>query len=237
MAETDVSSTNSDDTKEKNSREEPAPVPADRAAPLKFESWLEIVSAIMLAVVAIATAWNSYQAARWSSLAGIRYGQASARRVESTRASTTAGQQSIVDVSLFTNWINAYATSNEKLLQFYQKRFRAEFKPAFEAWLATDPANNPDAPPSPFAMPEYELENMKKSTQLEQEATQFFSEGKEAIENSTRYVLNTVFLATVLFFVGISTRFKLPRLRLAILIAASVMLIYGLFNLAVFPIY
>jgi hypothetical protein len=237
MTKTDVPLSNPDNPKEKDSGEEFPPSRTARSAPLKFESWLEIVSAIMLAVVAIATAWNSYQAARWSSLAGIRYGQASARRVESTRASTTAGQQSIIDVSLFTNWINAYAASDEKLLQFYQRRFRAEFKPAFEAWMATDPANNPDAPPSPFAMPEYVLENSQKATQLEQEATQFFSEGKQAIENSTRYVLNTVFLATVLFFVGISIRFKLPRLRLIILIFAMGMLIYGLINLAVFPIY
>lgn len=237
MTETDIASPNSEAPKEKDTAEQQSPLSGDRPISFTMDSWLEIASAIMLAVVAIATAWNSYQAARWSSLAGIRYGQASARRVESTRASTNAGQQSIVDVSLFTNWINAYAASDEKLLQFYQKRFRAEFKPAFEAWLATDPANNPDAPPSPFAMPEYVLENTQKSIQLEQEATQFFSEGKQAIENSTRYVLNTVFLATVLFFVGISTRFKLPRLRLAILVFALGMLIYGMYNLAVFPVY
>jgi hypothetical protein len=199
MADQDVPS-NSTLQPEKDSGKELQPTPVDRPVQSKMEIWLEIGSAIMLAIVVIATAWNSYQAARWSSLAGIRYGQASARRVESTRASTTAGQQSIVDVSLFTNWINAYANSDEKLLQFYQKRFRDEFKPAFEAWLATDPANNPDAPASPFAMPEYELEYTKKSVQLEAEATQFFSEGKQAIEFSTQYVLNTVFLATGPFF-------------------------------------
>ena len=236
MAEKEASSSNSDLQKETEYGKDPQPAPPDRPVQSKLETWLDIASAIMLAIVAIATAWNSYQAARWNSLAGIRYGQASARRVESTRASTTAGQQTLVDVSLFTNWINAYASSDEKLLQFYQKRFRDEFKPAFEAWMATDPANNPDAPPSPFAMPEYELANTQKSTQLEAEATQFFSEGKQAVENSTKYVLNTVFLATVLFFVGIATRFRLPRLRFAILIFASGMLIYGLFNLAVFPI-
>jgi hypothetical protein len=148
-----------------------------------------------------ATAWNSYQAARWSSLAGIRYGQASARRVESVRASATAGQQTIVDISLFTSWVNAYATSNEKLVQFYEKRFRGEFKPAFEAWLATDPANNPDAPPSPFAMPEYVLENTKKSLQLEQEATQFFS--RQAGDRKQHCMFKC--LPTGSIFVGIST--------------------------------
>jgi hypothetical protein len=237
MTESDVTPSKSDHQKEMEPGTTSQPTPIAQPVHSKIETWLEIASVIMLAIVAIATAWNSYQAARWSSLAGIRYSQASARRVESTRASTTAGQQSLVDVSLFTNWINAYASSDEKLQRFYEKRFRDEFKPAFEAWMATDPANNSDAPPSPFAMPEYELENSKKSIQLEAEATQFFTEGKQAIENSTQYVLNTVFLASVLFFVGLATRFKLPRLRFVILISAMAMLIYGLFNLAVFPIY
>ena len=203
----------------------------------KIDFWLDILSAIILAVVAVATAWNSYQASRWSSFAGIRYSQASARRVESTRASTTAGQQTIIDVGLFTNWINAYGTDNEDLMRFYNKRFREEFKPAFEAWMATDPENNPQAPPSPFAMEEYQLANTEKSEQLEQEASALFEEGKEAIEKSTNYVLNTVFLASVLFFIGIAGRFHWPPLRLTILVLALGMLVYGIFNLVIYPKY
>ena len=203
----------------------------------KIDRWLDILSAIILSVVAIATAWNGYQAARWSSLAGMRYSQASARRVESTRSSTTAGQLVIIDATLFTNWINAYAVGDEPLLQFYQKRFRAEFVPAFDAWLATDPKNNPQAPPSPFAMPEYKLASSEEANQLEEEASNFFEEGKQAIAHSTDYVLNTVFLASVLFFIGISSRFKWIPLRATILILALAMLIYGMYNLATYPLY
>ena len=203
----------------------------------KLDFWLDILSAIMLAVVAVATAWNSYQAARWSSFAGMRYGQASARRLESTRASTTAGQLTIIDMGLFTNWINAYGTENEPLMRFYEKRFREEFKPAFESWMATDPANNPEAPKSPFAMPEYQLAATEKSNQLEQEASALFEEGKQAIEKSTNYILNTVFLASVLFFIGIAGRFRWLPLRMTILIVAFFMLAYGLFNLVIYPKY
>jgi hypothetical protein len=53
-------------------------------------------------------------------------------RTESTRASTQAGQLQQIDVGLFTNWINAYAADNQRLVEFYQQRFREEFKPAFE---------------------------------------------------------------------------------------------------------
>ena len=183
MTKNDASPANSAQ-EEMDAGTDPRPAPMGQPVQSKFKSWLEIASVIMLAIVAIATPWNSYQAARWSSLAGIRYGQASARRLESTRASTTAGQQSLVDVSLFTNWINAYASENDKLIQFYQKRFRDEFKPAFEAWMATDPANNPDAPSSPFAIPEYVLEKTQKSIQLEAEATHFFSKASRRLKTA-----------------------------------------------------
>jgi hypothetical protein len=117
------------------------------------DRWSEIISAIILGIVTIATAWSGYQAARWGGVQSTLYSRAGALRTESTRASTQAGQLMQIDIGLFTNWINAYASDNRPLTDFYEKRFRQEFKPAFEAWLATDPANNPDAPASPFAMP------------------------------------------------------------------------------------
>jgi hypothetical protein len=86
-------------------------------------------------------------------------------------------------------------------------------------------------------MPEYQLASAKQADQLEQEASDLFEEGKNAIEQSTNYVLNTVFLASVLFFVGIASRFKWPPLRLTILVSALAMLVYGLFNLGVYPKY
>ena len=80
-----------------------------------------------------------------------------AARVESTRAANVANRQGQVDVALFTQWVDAYAREEDELSAFYRKRFRPEFVPAFDAWVATRPRKNPDAPLSPFAMPEYVL--------------------------------------------------------------------------------
>ena len=49
------------------------------------------------------------------------------------------------------------------LANFIQKRFRAEFRPAFEAWLATNPFNNPNALPGPLFMPQYKLSLQEKA--------------------------------------------------------------------------
>ena len=108
----------------------------------------------------------------------------------------------------FSNWLNATATKQDDLAKFYEQRFRPEFKAAFTAWLATKPQENPDAPPSPFAMPEYKLAEIEESERLEQEATATFEQGKSADQQSDNYVLNTVYLASVLVFAGVLSRFR-----------------------------
>jgi hypothetical protein len=198
--------------------------------------WTEIVSAVLLGLVTIATAWSGYQSARWGGVQSTKYSEASALRVESTRASTQAGQQTQIDVALFSNWLNAYADENQPLEEFYRERFREEFVPAFEAWLATQPAQNPEAPPSPFAMPEYQLAASQLSEELEQQASATFEEGKAANQQSDDYILNAVILASVLFLAGIAPRFDWLPVRIAVIVVAVVFMGLGLYNIATYPI-
>ena len=201
-----------------------------------LDRWTEIISAIMLGLVAMATAWSGYQSARWGGVQSTKYSEASALRVESTRASTLAGQQTQIDVAIFSNWINAYADEDKDLEAFYRERFRAEFVPAFEAWLATDPANNPEAPPSPFAMPEYQLAAAQEAQDLEQNASETFEEGREANQQSDDYILNAVILASVLFFAGIAPRFDWLPVRVAVVVVALALLILGIYNIVTYPV-
>ncbi len=207
--------------------------------PTRFDRWeplAEVIVTVVLAFATLATAWSGYQAARWGGEQSNSYSQAGALRTESTRASTKAGQQAQVDIGLFTNWINAFAAEDQELAVFYQDRFRDEFKPAFEAWLATDPVNNPDAPATPFSMPEYQLSLAAEADRLEMEAEATFAEGTEANQTSDKYILNTVFLASVLFLGGIATRFKAMSARWVIIVFSLVILTYGLINLLTYPI-
>jgi hypothetical protein len=199
--------------------------------------WTEIVSAFMLGLVTIATAWSGYQSARWGGVQSTKYSQASALRVESTRASTMAGQQTQIDVALFSNWINAYGSENDRLESFYRERFRPEFMPAFEAWVATDPANNPESPTSPFVMPEYKLAATQQSQDLEQQASATFEEGKAANQQSDDYILNAVILASVLFLAGIAPRFDWLPIRVSVIVVALVFLGLGLYNIVTYPIF
>lgn len=202
-----------------------------------LDRWTEILSAILLGLVTMATAWSGYQSARWGGVQSTKYSEASALRVESTRASTLAWQQTQIDVALFTNWLNAYADGNQPLEEFYRERFRAEFLPAFQVWLATEPANNPEAPPSPFAMPEYQLAAAQESQDLEQQASETFDEGKAANQQSDDYILNAVILASVLFLAGIAPRFDWLPVRVVVIFVAIVFLGLGLYNIATYPVY
>ena len=222
----------------------PVPAPAEPLAPALqgkspklTERWLEVLSAVMLGLVAVATAWSGYQGARWGGLQTMEYSQATTRRLESTRAGTLAGQDRLFDVSLFNQWLDATYHDEKTLANAYEKRFRPEFRPAFAAWLATDPFNNSNAPPGPLYMPEYKDHLTGQADQLEAEAAALFEEGQAAYQQSTNYVLNTVFLATVLLFITIAQRFEWTPIKIVTLAIAAMMLLLGLYRLFTFPVY
>ena len=107
---------------------------------------LEIAEAIVLAVVAIATAWSGYQAALWTGHEAELYGLASRLRVEAEGAATFANQERLYNASTVVEWLKAEAHGDKKLADLFERRFLPEFRPAFEAWKKTDPVNNPNAP-------------------------------------------------------------------------------------------
>jgi hypothetical protein len=189
-----------------------------------------------MGVVAVATAWGGYQAARWSGLQSAKYVEASGLRVEATLAATRAGQLTLYDLDEFNQWLNAQTTGQTQLADVYQRRFRPEFQPVFQAWLATNPFHNPKAPPGPFWMSQYKLTETDRANQLEGQASQAFAAGKAANAQSESYVLNAVFLASTLFFIGIGQRFDWISVRIAIVVGALAMLVYGVYHLLTYPV-
>jgi hypothetical protein len=181
---------------------------------------------ILLSVTTLATAFSAYQGATWGAQMSLMLGQANTKRVLASRALATANQQMLLDVGLFTNWLNAYADENEELAAFYAQRFRPEFKPAFDAWVATRPRLNPDAPPSPFVMEEYQVSKQLEATRLDEEAAAIGNVGMAANDKRDGFALSTVLLASVLFFVGMSQRLKSPNLRIALVFLGALIFLF-----------
>lgn len=159
-----------------------------------------------------------------------------AARLESTRASDLANAQTQVDVAVFMQWVDAYASGKKQLRDFYFKRFRPEFKPAVVAWIATRPLKNPNAPLTPFAMPQYKPEAREEATQLEGQADAWATAARRNVQRSTNYVLGVVMFAAALFFAGMSTKLPSRRLRVAMLTIGIVVFLATLGWIATSPV-
>ncbi len=209
---------------------------ATNAAPPHKERWLELVATVLLALAAVATAWAGYQSSRWHGMQAQAQSASIAARVESTRSANVANRQVQIDVSVFTQWVDAYALGETELADFYRRRFREEFEPAFEAWVATRPLSNPRAPLTPFAMPQYTLAAEKEVDRLEAVATAASHEVKVDIQRADNYVLAVVLFAASLFFAGISTKMHTHAARAAILTLGCVLFLGTAIWIATFPV-
>jgi hypothetical protein len=196
----------------------------------------DLLATILLAVAAVATAWSSYQSARWGGVQANSYSMANAARVESTRASTEAGQLTQIDVLTFTQWANAYSAKNKRLANFYFHRFRDEFKPAVKAWVATHPLKRADAPPTPFAMPQYKVARRADADRLLANAERATNAARVANQRSDNYVLAVVLFAVSLFFAGISTKLAEPGQRTAVLMLGYLLFAGTVVWLTTFPV-
>jgi hypothetical protein len=174
---------------------------------------IEIAGTVLLAVAAVATAWSSYQANRWNGEQVKAAGRTNALRISAARAQGLAQAQTQVDVATFTEWVNAYARKETTLENFYFRRFRSEFKPSVHAWVATRPLENPRAPLTPFAMPQYRLAATAEAKRLDAAAELSAATVQLDVQRSSNYVLGVVLFAVSLFFAGISTKLDDERLK------------------------
>ncbi|HSE08618.1 MAG TPA: hypothetical protein VLB29_08120 [Nocardioidaceae bacterium] len=211
---------------------------------------LELVATIILACATVLTAWSAFESAKWSGVQAINFSAANAARIESARASDLANTQRAVDVDTFVAWVQAVvaergaATPSDEPYEpeagtesgFLFERFRDEFKPAVEAWLATRPLLNPDAPATPFEMQEYQLAADAKAEQLVQESEAHREEALRSNQRSDNYVLLTVIFAAVLLFAGVSTKLTGRRAQQLLLGCASLLLIGAFITLLTFPV-
>jgi hypothetical protein len=193
--------------------QEPIPEGAEAASATTRAHRVELLATILLAVAAVATAWSTFQSTRWRGEMAVDYSKATASRIQSSEASTRAGQLTQVDIATFIQWVDASVAGDEKLANFYRRRFRAEFRPAFVAWLATRPRTNRSAPLSPFAMPQYRVAESVESQRLNTAAGVYANAAGTANQRSDNYVLAVVLFASSLFFAGISTKLRSLRQR------------------------
>jgi hypothetical protein len=196
---------------------------------------VSIIEAALLAMVALMAAWSGFASAKWSTESRLQLAAAGTARAESNQATTTAASNKDFDSLAFNLWFGAYIEGDTNGAIVAERRFRPEFAVAFNAWIATDPFHNVDAPPGPTYMPEYKQPELAEANALDREAKDLAAKGAKSAENADRYVRITVFLATVLFLVGISGHFKLRAARYGLITTAVVILLVSVALLVTSP--
>jgi hypothetical protein len=216
-------------------------------------SRVELVATIVLAIATILTAWSGFQSGKWGGEQAVNFSEAGAARTESTRADTLAGQLTQIDVAMYIDWVTAisddlaegtvtetqlspYAPVKGTVSGFLYLRFREEFLPAVDAWLAEHPITNPDAPKTPFTMDEYVVAKGVEADALSALADEKAAAARIANQNGDNYVLTMVLFASVLFFAGVSSKMNRPRNQMLILGFGIVTLIVGLVIIVSLPI-
>jgi hypothetical protein len=202
---------------------------------VKSERRLDLLATALLALATVATAWAAYQARQWTGVQSQGYSHATAARIAVNRTSAVANRQVQIDVATFIQWVNAREQGNTRLANFYAARFRDEFKPAFDAWLATKPLTNRAAPKTPFELPEYRLAATTEANALEAKAAAGSERAKDANQRADNYTLAVVLFASALFFAGLSIKLETLSARITLLSLGAVLFLGTAIWLATMP--
>src|SRR5580765_7117401 len=149
---------------------------------------ISVAEAVLLSVVALLAAWSGYAAAKWSTESRVEIATASSLRIEGSRADADAFELRSYDSSTFEAWFSAFIAGNKTAMRLAERRFRPDFKVAFDAWRATNPDTNPEAPRGPTFMPQYKRPGEDEARLLDQRAKAAFLGGEKDGSTADKYV-------------------------------------------------
>lgn len=206
-----------------------------RVLPTTSADWRELVAVLLLSVTAILTAWTAFQSSKWSGAMSISFSQASTARIEASRFESNANRQLTIQVNLYTQWVTAVASEDTRLADYLRERFPEPLKAAATAWLELKPLENPDAPATPFEMPEYVQPDAVAAVESDARADAKFQEALDNNQRGDNYTVLTILFAAVLFFAAVSGRVRRNRNAWILLGIAIVVFLGTTITLATFP--
>jgi hypothetical protein len=201
----------------------------------RHDRWISIVEAVLLSCVALLAAYSGYAAAKWGTESSLSLARASALRTKANRGDLEALITRTLDSVSFNAWYSAFVAGNTKAERLAIGRLRPGYRVAFDAWLKTDPARNPHSPPGPAYMPQYVVPYQAAANTDDNQADKAFARGQDAAGTADKYVRDTVFLATVLFLVGISGHFRIRQARYALVGIGVLLLAFSIVQLGGLP--
>jgi len=193
---------------------------------------LETTTTVILSVAAVGTAWATFQASQWSSKENDALSDSSVARSKAIEATNHGARTEQLDTSIWLQWLAAFRAGDTAQAKFLRDRFRPGLLRAHNVWIAkadVAPDGKLISAPSgtPFTEPQYVIPDAVRADALSSEAEHQLAVSQHASTMSTKYVVVALVLALVLFFAGIATKFRNPRLQATFVALA---LVFGLFG-------
>lgn len=196
---------------------------------------LDTISTLLLSVAALATSWAGYQATLWGGEQTRHIASATVARARASRAVVRTGQFVMLDVGQFNYWLEEKAHRDSKLTAFIERRFRPEFKAAFDEWIKGNPLESPESAPSPFSLSQYHVSSADSADHYDTLADSEAALAARANRAGDDYVLNAVILATVMFFAAAAQNDIRTSLRWLLVGFASLACVVGIARFFILP--
>ena len=198
--------------------------------------WVEPVTAVLMALATLSTAWCSYQSAAWTRRANRLMNDYNALERRAGVLTLQGMQSATIHTAMFMQMLAAQQAGNEKLANFYVERFPPDVRKAYDAWLAQKPLENPQAAAHPFVPELYELRGTREAAEASEKAASQLQESRDAGNVSGQYLANTVLFATVLFFASASGKFEQRRVRIIAFAFAAAVFAFAVIRTAMLPL-
>ncbi|MGB7819096.1 MAG: hypothetical protein WBL35_10240 [Ornithinibacter sp.] len=217
-------------------QEGPKPANEESSTPADDEtstghSAQEIVTVLLISIVAVLTAWCGFQSSKWGGEMSIAFSQASSARIQAASADGEARSATSFDLTIYASWVNAVAEDKQALADYIEERFTPHFKIAFDDWESSGRELN-----GPFAEESYVPPGEVRANELSARADTKFAEALENNARGDRYSLLTVMFALVLFFAAMSSRNFAPWAARTFLGLAAVLAVTGAAILSTYPV-
>jgi hypothetical protein len=177
---------------------------------------------ILMALATLGSSWCGYQSTVWEGIQMFRLVDSAEVSRNAHELAVKAMQQRALDAALFVEYARDINDGKTRLADFFLARMRPELRDAIQAWVATHPLKNPDAPATPFRMPQYKVKEDSEVEKLNAESRSEYAAGRFANRTSDTYMLLAVLYATSLFLAGLVSAVEERRPRIVTLFMATI---------------
>ena len=201
----------------------------------RHDRWLSIVEALLLSLVAVLAAYSGYAAAKWGTESSVTLAKASAERTKANRADTEAIVTRTLDSASFNAWFIAFTAGNANDQAAGREADASRLSPGLQRLAGDGPRTQSKRSSRAGVHAAIRRSPGRRRQGARCAGRRRVRQGSKAGQTADKYIRATVFLATVLFLVGISGHFRIHQARMGLIAAGGLLLGFAVIQLLGLP--